>query len=412
VTPSADRDRAVADIVRSAFGNAGQKCSAASLAILVGGTGSSERFQRQLVDAVSSLKVGVPDDLATAVGPLAEPAGEPLLTALTSLGPGESWLVEPKQLDEVGRLWSPGIRTGVQPGSAFHTTEYFGPVLGIMHASTLGEAVAWQNGTPYGLTAGLHSLDPAEVRTWLDRVEAGNLYVNRPITGAIVRRQPFGGWKRSVVGVTAKAGGPNYLAQFGSWHPAPLSARNGVGLSRPVTELLEAFGAVLDESAMSYLRTVAASDQLAWEREFGAVKDISALKAERNVLRYRPTPVTIRAEGGLAALARVLLAARRAGAVVSVSSSVPLPAGVDHVVESSDEWLRRVSTDRPTRVRLVCSPARPTADAVAGDPDVTVFAGDVTSSGRVELLHFLCEQSVSISTHRYGIIDRSVDPFA
>jgi RHH-type proline utilization regulon transcriptional repressor/proline dehydrogenase/delta 1-pyrroline-5-carboxylate dehydrogenase len=412
VTPSADHDRAIADIVRSAFGNAGQKCSAASLAILVGPVGTSERFRRQLVDAVSSLTVGMPDDLASTVGPLIGPAGEPLLHALTSLGPGESWLVEPRPLDApIGRLWTPGIRIGVQPGSAFHTTEYFGPVLGIMHARTLAEAIAWQNGTDFGLTAGLHSLDPDEVGSWLDDVEAGNLYVNRPITGAIVRRQPFGGWKRSAVGATAKAGGPNYLQCFGSWKAAPLRVRPSDSLAPAVSSTLTAFESVLGEQAIRYLTQTAASDERAWGREFGVAKDVSRLDSERNVLRYRPAAVTIRAEGSLVPLARVLLAARRAGATVTISSELPLPSGIEHVVESTDGWLQRVARERPARVRLVGTPAGPTAAAVDGHPDVALFADPVTSSGRVELLPFLKEQTVSISTHRHGLIDHSIDPF-
>ena len=83
-----------------------------------------------------------------------------------------------------------------------------------MRAPDLDEAIDWQNQPAYGLTAGLHALDPAEIAWWRDRVEAGNLYVNRGITGAIVQRQPFGGWKRSVVGPGAKAGGPNYVASL------------------------------------------------------------------------------------------------------------------------------------------------------------------------------------------------------
>ncbi len=78
-------------------------------------------------------------------------------------------------------------------GSAFHRTEYFGPILGIMTASTLDEAIDIVNEVDYGLTSGLHSLDASEIGTWLERIQAGNLYVNRGITGAIVRRQPFGG---------------------------------------------------------------------------------------------------------------------------------------------------------------------------------------------------------------------------
>jgi len=411
VTSSADRDRAVADIVRSAFGNAGQKCSAASLAILVGPVGTSERFLRQLVDAVSSLAVGVPDDLRSTVGPLVAPAGKPLIDALTAAPDGETWLVEPKQLDADGRLWSPGVRLGVRPGSDFHTTEFFGPVLGIMHAPSLTEAVTWQNGTSYGLTAGLHSLDPDEVRTWLATVEAGNLYVNRPITGAIVRRQPFGGWKRSAVGATAKAGGPNYLGRFGTWHPAPLRATSDVGPSAEVSALLDLVAAHLDEPARGYLRAVAASDQTVWDQEFGLAKDVSRLAVELNVLRYVPADVTIRNEGPLVPLARVLLAAKRAGARVSLSSAAPLPKGIEHSVETSEQWLARVAERRPSRVRLVGADASATAAAVDGDPDVTLFDGPVTSSGRVELLTFLREQAVSITTHRYGIVDRSLAGF-
>ena len=303
------------------------------------------------------------------------------------------------------------MRVGVRPGSDFHTTEFFGPVLGIMHAPTLADAISWQNGTPYGLTAGLHSLDPEEVRTWLGTVEAGNLYVNRPITGAIVRRQPFGGWKRSAVGVTAKAGGPNYLACFGSWHPAPLRDPSEVELASEVSALLDLFASQLDDPARGYLRAVAASDQKAWNREFGVAKDVSRLAAELNVLRYVPAEVTIRNDGSFVPLARVLLAAKRAGARVNVSSATPLPAGVEHIVETSEQWLHRVAETRPSRVRLLGADLALTAAAVDGDPDVALYGGPVTSSGRVELLPFLREQAVSITTHRYGIVDKSLAVF-
>ncbi|GMA89830.1 bifunctional proline dehydrogenase/L-glutamate gamma-semialdehyde dehydrogenase [Homoserinibacter gongjuensis] len=216
VTPSADLDLAVRDVAYSAFGHAGQKCSAASLVILVGSVARSRRFREQLLDAVRSMPVGEAADPASRMGPLIAPAEGKLLDALTRLQPGESWLLEPRRLDDDGRLWTPGIKTGVAPGSAFHRVEYFGPVLGIMSARTLDEAIERQNAVDYGLTAGIHSLDAAEVARWIDRVEAGNLYVNRGTTGAIVQRQPFGGWKRSVVGAGAKAGGPNYLLGLGT----------------------------------------------------------------------------------------------------------------------------------------------------------------------------------------------------
>lgn len=147
VTPSADLDLAASDVVKSAFGHAGQKCSASSLVILVGSVARSERFNRQLVDAAMSLRVGYPSDPSTQMGPLVEPAQGKLLHALTELGVGEEWLVKPKRLDRTGKLWSPGIRTGVKPGSYFHLTEFFGPVLGVMHARTLDDAIRYVNAT-------------------------------------------------------------------------------------------------------------------------------------------------------------------------------------------------------------------------------------------------------------------------
>ncbi|MGH1504267.1 MAG: bifunctional proline dehydrogenase/L-glutamate gamma-semialdehyde dehydrogenase, partial [Acidimicrobiales bacterium] len=220
ITPSADLDLAIADLVRSAFGHAGQKCSAASLAICVGGVARSERFRRQLVDAVTSLTVGAADDPAATVGPLIGTPNPRLARALTRLDAGESWLVEPRLLDADHHRWTPGVRTGVQPGSWFARTECFGPVLGIVEVDTLDDAIAVQNASTFGLTGGIHSLDPDETDRWLAAAEVGNAYVNRHITGAIVQRQPFGGWKRSSVGPGAKAGGPNYVAQLGTWHDA------------------------------------------------------------------------------------------------------------------------------------------------------------------------------------------------
>ncbi|NRQ50887.1 bifunctional proline dehydrogenase/L-glutamate gamma-semialdehyde dehydrogenase [Aeromicrobium stalagmiti] len=405
ITPSADIDLAVADLVKSAFGHAGQKCSAASLAILVGSVAESERFQRQLVDAVASLKVGFPQDPEVTMGPVIEAPQGKLADGLTTLGEGESWLVEPSQLGPDPRVWTPGIRSGVRPGSRFHTTEYFGPILGIMHARSLDEAIAWQNATDYGLTAGIHSLDADEVNTWIDTVQAGNLYVNRGITGAIVQRQPFGGWKRSSVGTTAKAGGPNYLTHLGTWRPRPLRAVVAApALSPAVTTVLEVAATALTATELRDLEAAAASDHVAWTREYGVAKDVSQLGVERDVFRYVAVPVTIRFDGRLADLVRVLLAAARTGATVEVSSSTPLPDGLADSarVETHEEWLARAARTRPSRVRLIGTSAKELATTVEGDPDVAIYAGPVTPSGRVEALPFLQEQAISITNHRFG----------
>jgi RHH-type proline utilization regulon transcriptional repressor/proline dehydrogenase/delta 1-pyrroline-5-carboxylate dehydrogenase len=437
VTPSADLDLAVKDVVYSAFGHAGQKCSAASLVILVGSVGKSERFQRQLVDATRSLVVGYPRQATTQMGPVIEPAQGKLLSGLTELSAGESWLVEPTKLDETGRLWSPGIRDNVKPGSTYHLTEYFGPILGIIRVKTLAEAIRVQNAVEYGLTAGLHSLDLDEQKHWVDSVEAGNLYINRGITGAIVRRQPFGGWKRSAVGAGTKAGGPNYLVGLGSWRKSKYRGSQGRELTDAALEhgeatagarvLLDAARSVLSGEELGFVRQALANDAFLWGTEFGVVKDVCGIPAEQNLFRYLPMPgVTLRYEdsASLGDLVRVLGAAATAGVELTVSSDIDLPAAIlaaaysrgwKVTVESRHEWLRGQAA-RPSgvsgagRVRLVAGAdaaaraniARELLEAVEGRPDVAVYAGEVVSAGRVELLPFLREQAVSRTAHRFG----------
>jgi len=410
VTPSADLDLAARDLAYSAFSHAGQKCSAASLAILVGSVARSGRFRQQLLDAVDAMTVGPAWEAPSRIGPLIAPADGKLLRALTELQPGEAWLREPRRLDEKGMLWSPGVKT-VRAGGEFHRVEYFGPVLGILEARDLDEAIALQNAVDYGLTAGLHSLDPDEIATWVDRVEAGNLYVNRGTTGAIVRRQPFGGWKRSVVGPTTKAGGPSYLFGLGSFSPARAAEPAGERLSPAIARVVAAFGADPDDLAM--LHRAAASDARAWRDEFGVSRDVSQLTAERNAFRYRPLPVTIHAAEGAtpAQVARVVVAGLAAGAPLVLSTAAEPSAeqraalgeaGVAVRVEDERGWIASLPALRDARVRLVGASGSDLLVAVGGRPDLTVYDGAPTEAGRVELLPFLREQAISITAHRFG----------
>ena len=348
------------------------------------------------------------------MGPVISPPEGKLLSALTTLSPGERWLVEPRQLDSTGRLWSPGVKDGVAPGSPFHLTEYFGPVLGLMSADSSSHAIELQNATPYGLTAGLFSLDPDELALWCDSVEAGNLYVNRGTTGAIVRRQPFGGWKRSSVGAGTKAGGPNYLVGLTDWVRRP-SAATAVAGPAAASLLAAARSAGLENLDM--ISRALRSDALAWESEFGTARDVSGLEAERNVLRYRPHPVHVRlASDSVPDLVRVVAAGVAAGggsgAGVFVSSAVLAAASGGAGVRGrrglpGGREPRRNGRTGSGRCRAGGSGSsaatrRRLYDAVDGRPDIAVYAGDVTESGRVEMLPFLREQAISITAHRFG----------
>ncbi|WP_125099906.1 proline dehydrogenase family protein [Leucobacter chromiireducens] len=457
VTPNADLDLAARDVAQSAFGHAGQKCSAASLVILVGSVATSERFRGQLLDAVRSLRVGTPDRLGTQMGPIITAPSGKLLRGLTQLGTGERWLIEPapvesdsplaRDADGGTKLWSPGVRDGVQRGSEYHLTEYFGPILGIMTADTLDEAIDIVNDTDYGLTSGLHSLDRDELSTWLRRIQAGNLYVNRGITGAIVRRQSFGGWKKSAIGAGTKAGGPNYLHGLGSWRDA--AVRAGADAPHPaVASLLAAAErSGVAGTELAWLRAALASDAAAWAAEFGIARDASQLGVERNLLRYHPVSTTIRVAAdattseAVRAIAAGVLAgsagaagsgaagsgAERAGdaartsPVVSAAFALPTPlatalvqAGVIVQLEDDAAWEQRLAglaaQDGPTagaRVRLVAGASRDAEaarihEATGGKPDIAVYAGPVVSAGRIELLPHLREQAVSITAHRFG----------
>jgi putative proline dehydrogenase len=376
---------------------------------------------------VNSLHVAHPQDIESQMGPVAQKPEEKLLRGLTTLGPGERWLIQPKELDETGRLWSPGVREGVKPGSEYHMTEYFGPILGIMTADTLEEAIELQNAPDYGLTAGLHSLDADDLELWLSKVQAGNVYVNRGITGAIVRRQPFGGWKKSTVGSGTKAGGPNYLVALTDWEPDHATATT-VPQSVAVREVLAtAEGASLcGAKDFEFIKRSASSDAHAWETEFGYGHDPSKLGVERNILRYLPTQVLVRADESAPAaeVVRVVLAGLAAGAPIALSTARDLPVavrgvlenkGVKYSIESDEAWRNWLKSNAKTpvralagtplegtRIRYIGSDVKSVYTALGGRPDVAVYFQPVTEAGRIEMLPFLREQAVSITAHRFG----------
>jgi RHH-type proline utilization regulon transcriptional repressor/proline dehydrogenase/delta 1-pyrroline-5-carboxylate dehydrogenase len=224
-----------------------------------------------------------------------------------------------------------------------------------MRAPDLDTAIAWQNDAPFGLTGGIHSLDEAEVARWLAAVDVGNAYVNRGITGAIVQRQPFGGRKRSVVGPTAKAGGPNYVLTLGTWR----------GDLEPHLERW-------------------------WRDEFATTRDVTGLRAERNTLRYQSRREVVALVGGSEADRTV---ARAAAAIAGVE--------VRDQVEPDVE-----------RIRLL----EPVDDAVLRgwfDAGLDVDPSPVVRHGRIELLRWVQEQAVSETRHRLGnLLDPLPDPGA
>jgi RHH-type proline utilization regulon transcriptional repressor/proline dehydrogenase/delta 1-pyrroline-5-carboxylate dehydrogenase len=256
-------------VIASSFGYAGQKCSACSRVIVLESV--YDQFVRRLTQAAASLVVGDPADPAVRVGPVITEGAMSRILSSIEKGKEESRLVVPlpgvppairmaavtcaestaaaaadsepeTAIDEAstandgtatdsaaattpeaaahhgspaapsGHFVTPHVFVDVPPTSAIAQEEIFGPVLAVFKARKFGEALELALAVQYGLTGGLYSRNPGHIRRAVREFRVGNLYINRPITGAMVGRQPFGGSRMS--GVGSKAGGPDYLLQF------------------------------------------------------------------------------------------------------------------------------------------------------------------------------------------------------
>jgi RHH-type proline utilization regulon transcriptional repressor/proline dehydrogenase/delta 1-pyrroline-5-carboxylate dehydrogenase len=213
VDDDADLDEAVLGVVKSAFGYQGQKCSACSRAIVHQAV--YDTFLTRLVEAAASLQLGPAEDPGSNLGPVIDDEALARIRRYIEIGRGEGRLVlavDAGAWAEQGCFVGPHIFADVSPQARIAQEEIFGPVLAVLRAGSFDEALQIANGTEYALTGGVYSRSPAHLAQARRQFLVGNLYLNRPITGAIVGRQPFGGFKLS--GIGSKAGGHDYLLQF------------------------------------------------------------------------------------------------------------------------------------------------------------------------------------------------------
>jgi len=380
LTASGDRDHAILNAVQSAFGNAGQKCSACSLLLVEKSVYDDPQFMVKLKDAATSFKVGGVWNAGNNCGPMITNHNEKLEKALV-LEPGESWLVEPRFLDDKKYVMAPSVKIGVRPGSYTFRTELFAPLLAVVRVEDICEAIQLVNSLPYGLTSGLQSLDEKEQRLWKDSILAGNLYINRGITGAIVNRQPFGGMKLSAFGGGIKAGGPNYCTSF--------------------VEIADIPGAVSNWKE---------DYEAAYHEEFEKPRDWNNLHGEQNIFRYLPLgSIVLRVFEGDAIedILRVAYAAKLLGTPLTVSidpAMKELVAGIDLTVipEKFEDFL--TSLGNYERVRVINENVPEELLKVAANADKYIARGKPLDCGRFELLNYIKEQSIAFEYHRYGSI--------
>ncbi|MCC8147124.1 MAG: bifunctional proline dehydrogenase/L-glutamate gamma-semialdehyde dehydrogenase [Bacteroidales bacterium] len=407
VTANADQDHTILNIVSSAFSNAGQKCSACSLLLLDRKAYEDETFKNKLKDAVTSMRTGSAWDTMNVVGPMIDNDNEKLLHAIENLEPGESWLVAPEFLDEKKYILKPTVKWGVKPGSYTFKNELFAPLLSVVCIDDLAQGIKYANSSEYGLTTGLQSLNDEEHQIWKNSIEAGNLYINRGITGAIVRRQPFGGMKRSAFGGGIKAGGPNYVSCFVEFEELDLPAAKKSSWSNLVS----------DDKDKNRLDYAAESYSKVWKEEFSQEKDVSHIYGEENTFRYLPlrkVGFRVQEEDKLTDVLLVIYAAYTAKTPLVVSISAENKAkpqiekaisglsGITVKVQKEADFIQEMDTYE--RIRTCSADLSDDMYAKAAKLGKHIANIKPTAEGRLELLHYLKEQSIAYEYHRYGSI--------
>ena len=369
ITSLSDREQGIKNAVNSAFGNTGQKCSATSLLILEEEVFENEQFKKLLKDAVKSRVVGNPWNFETQIGPLAVEISDKLKKSI-EITPKEQWLVEP--VLEGDFMLSPGVKWGVTTDDFEYCNELFGPILSVMKAENLKEAVKIVNAVEYGLTSGLESLDQTEIDYWLENIEAGNLYVNRSTTGAIVQRQPFGGMKASNFGFGMKAGGPNYILQF-----------------------IKTDGKVKNENYQSV-----------YNSHFSKEIDYVKLRGQHNINVYlKPKNILLLIDNNtpIQDIDLVLKATN----IMNVNIEVYALNEIQHsnlkvnVVSSFNTLDSKLNHNTIIRA-LNYDSLDSNFLKLCHNKAIHVYGNKPTANGRIEFLNYLKEQNRSINYHRYG----------
>ncbi len=419
VTNMADREQAVKNICQSAFANSGQKCSATSLLVLEEEVYNDKEFKKALIDTASSMSVGTVWDFKNRIGTLANPVSGNLKKAINELEAGEEWAIAPSYAEDNEYMLKPAIKWGVSEGNFIHMNELFGPVLAVVKANDLKHAVKIVNDTGYGLTSGVESLDEREVMYWKENIKAGNLYVNRGTTGAIVLRQPFGGMGKSAIGAGRKVGIFNYITQFVDIkeNSTPTTAK------KYDTELTQFISSCkfnshnkedfekLDLALQSYYEN--------YDNEFSQEKDYAVVRGEDNMFKYHALKnvlIRVSSDDTIFETVSRILAARVAGVHFKVTilnndlvktfleDSKVLFTSRDSVIEQNDEqFIQSIEQyDRVIYSDINKVPVK--VFKKAAESSKFIIRQKPMMEGRLELLNYFIEQSISHSYHRYGNI--------
>lgn len=414
VSKFADRDSAIKNIIHSAFSNSGQKCSATSLLVLEEEVYEDMEFKKTLVDAAKSMAVGSPFSFKNKIAALCDEIDPKVQKALDELEPYEEWALKPQFIDGNTHLMTPGIKYGTKKGDFTHMTELFAPILSVMKAKDLKEAIEIVNSTGYGLTAGFESLDEREWEYFHTHIEAGNIYINKPTTGAIVLRQPFGGVKKSAIGFGRKVGIFNYITQFLdiSQESADANAsKNGFSVALSKISLEDK----KEQKELENAIKMAESYAYHYENEFSLAKDYVHIRGEENLFSYtkiKNLAFRVCKEDSLQDILGVILAANTAGVALLISYEEANLEKIKEICQKTNLKARFLQESQESFLQKIPSYERIRYHAKAAMQDriykeaakeaKIIIRDKPLLNGRFELLFYHNEKSLSISYHRYG----------
>ena len=317
-------------------------------------------------------------------------------------------------------MLKPSIKWDVKENSFIHKNELFGPVLAVIKADNLEHAVQIVNDTGYGLTSGIESLDEREVNYWKENLKAGNLYVNRGTTGAIVLRQPFGGMGKSAIGAGRKVGIFNYITQFVEFEEKamPLTAKKYDNYLTDFIQLCKITHAPL-KNEFEKLEKALQSYYENYENEFSQKKDYCKVRGEDNHFQYLPLKnVIIRVSCGdtfFEVVSRILAA--RVSQVSFTVSVCDNPSIYTFLQDSKELFTKHDILKKENEEmfleslahydRILYSNSNKVSDGVfqkASESLTFIVRQKPMMEGRLELLNYFTEQSISHSYHRYGNI--------
>ncbi len=408
VSKFADRDSAIKNIIHSAFSNSGQKCSATSLLILEDEVYNDEKFKATLVDAANSMAVGSPFELKNKIGALCDKLDDKVIKALNELESYEEWALKPEFVNGNQHLMTPGIKYGTKCGDFTHMNELFAPILSVMRAKDIKEAVEIANSTGYGLTAGFESLDEREWEYFHTNIEAGNIYINKPTTGAIVLRQSFGGIKKSAIGFGRKAGGFNYITQFVDIK----QEKTDKNLTQTaLSELLSK----INIDNIKELVVMAQSYAYHQQNEFECSRDYVHIRGEDNIFSYTPIKnlaFRVTKEDSLRDILGVIIGAHTAKVRLLVSFDENpqidttkqicnnLQLKCEFVKEDEAMFVAKIK--QYERIRYHINTPKDNIYKEAAKNAKIIIRDKPLLNGRFELLFYYNEKALSISYHRYG----------